>query len=786
MPQTNDYTLQWWTNGFPSRSPEGRQLRCMQTGWYAVAMDVEKMTVPHLGLVRNPLPYALAATQDNSPVEALPAAGLELVLTVDGMEYRCVRGGPPKQHSGPRLIEDGRFLARGDVTDLVFENAAGGRLSVDSRFEVVAWPDRLTMLLEARPPEAWRDASMTLSVRPGPQETLSGTVSVPAGGSWDQGTSKTVAVSLQPGGQDMVLAAAEPAVTIEARVLDASEPLHTDYDTALGWHRVLLDGIEALGGPRDAMERVRVTVTNESDHEQPARLLFEKTAFGFRAQGITGLTPMLRDVEGHPLGIPVQISKNWHSQPDRELVYQGAWLHGFTLLRIPPHSRTIFEFTLVYAHWGGVAAASHAQLCLVGWGSNQLWNESAIGSWGESICYEPDQAQAQAAVLDVRPLMVHATGQDKPVQWTWTNNVGGGDFFRYFDPDGERQFPVRMKTAYHRYGPNLTEVTYAGCSQDGHIEHRATVSLHRGDDIVRGVYRLRMDVRQPTPFSRFVVFQAGADSYSYTGERKMAWGNEDGLVREWDTEWGGGAYKTEPFACTGRVPWLSLHEAVSRDDSEAGAWANRGIVIRAWKAKLGGRPAGPWAAEYGVNARGVDTSVFDIVPPLELLYLEPGDYVEATIEHVVMPQFAEDYYGPNANLRAALAAHENSWRLIEREAVGNALDVTVETGVLKRNWPPCIKAADGDRAAFAVTGGLGYVPVTIAGLSGYRNAVLEMRETANPWEVVDQSVHGKDFWQADFDPVTRQWDITYTLPLDSPDDVRQRRDFRFRLELAPG
>ena len=36
-----------------------------------------------------------------------------------------------------------------------------------------------------------------------------------------------------------------------------------------------------------------------------------------------------------------------------------------------------------------------------------------------------------------------------------------------------------------------------------------------------------------------------------------------------------------------------------------------------------------------------------------------------------MPQFAADYYGPNEALRAALTESENTWRMIQREAVGN-------------------------------------------------------------------------------------------------------------------
>ena len=56
--------------------------------------------------------------------------------------------------------------------------------------------------------------------------------------------------------------------------------------------------------------------------------------------------------------------------------------------------------------WGGVPAASHAQLCLIGWGWNQRWDQAAIGSWGESICYEPEGIQVRCMIDDVRPLMV--------------------------------------------------------------------------------------------------------------------------------------------------------------------------------------------------------------------------------------------------------------------------------------------------------------------------------------------------------------------------------------------
>ena len=101
---------------------------------------------------------------------------------------------------------------------------------------------------------------------------------------------------------------------------------------------------------------------------------------------------------------------------------------------------------------------------------------------------QPDQVQANCTITDVRPVMVRSTGKGDP--WGWTSNVGGGDFFRFFDTAGKRIAHAGMRTLYYRQGPCLTEVTYAGRIGDA-ITHATTVSLARTDDIVRGVHFLK-------------------------------------------------------------------------------------------------------------------------------------------------------------------------------------------------------------------------------------------------------------------------------------------------------
>jgi hypothetical protein len=1004
LPRVADYTHLWWADGFPGHTPLAPWQRCLQTGHYALVLDTETLRLPHFGPLPPGLGYAAAAVADNRAWQSLPPADLALLITVDGKEYRGTAGGKWTNFGGPRLIESGRFLQRADVTDLAFTAADGTRLHIEARFEAVAWPDRLALILAARPgrrpiprgescfgrlgggygfdgtnhleithspeldteqftlelwafvpadcqvsdrlapwlvckngnewvegnygimliggrprailnigggrenvfavdaqgnpalqteawnhlavsydgdtlriyvngkpagdtrigrkrlpgggglafgrrqdnsgdgyhfrgaidevriydraltpaevsaraanpetplasaiarrewsfratgtaapaqpAEAWGEASMTVGLRTA-THGYEQRWELPLGQVWSATEWREVALAFHPGRPDT--ADAPTPLTVQATEVPSGAARPVDYDAARGWHRVSLDGIVPVEPPgthengNDASERVRLVLTNPTTAEQTARLLFEKNGSGMRVRlssPITGVSAILRDASGRPTGIPVQLSKNWHGRPEGG-VYAGCWFHGFSQLHLPPGATVEVELVIVYGHWGGVAAASHAQLCLVGWGSNQLWDESALGSWGESICYEPDQAQAECAVLDVRPLMVRSMHRD--LQWFWTHNVGGGDFFRCFDSAGRRAFPARMRTAYLRQGPVLTEVLYAGHSAGGALEHSATVSLYRTDDIVRGVYRLRLEVKKPTPFSRFVIFQIGADTYSYTGEKRMALGNENGLLREWSTQWGGDTYRTEPRECTGRVPWLSLHEAVSRADAGVGAWANRGIVIREWQARLGGKAAAPWAAEYGVKARGSDTSTLDILPPPGITHLQPGDYVEATFEHLIVPQAAADYYGPNANLRAALTKDANTWRLIQRDAAGNDLGVEVSVGTLERRRPAVRIQAEQGRAEFALSGGVGYVPVTLCGLRTWGRPALEVRTPAGAWQAVDQSVHGNDFWQTDWVAETAIWEVTFSLPSDSPDDGRLRREYRFRQEAG--
>lgn len=808
----NDYTFMWWTNGL--RDP-GADFS-IQTSRFALTFNVPKLELTHLVPRPTARSESEALTQDNRRIFGRPNASLACTLVTAGQRYRVTgaSAGHDNLRGDCQLIESGKFFQRRLMTGLSWQDGAP---AVEGEFEVAAWPDRLLLMLRIVPRHEIPTASLELTLDldtiftgTAARGTVYGVTAADGSGyvaraadndsrlscDKDRGvlSVRTGPAYLAAGQQATVRlvlfpTAEKPSKLLDCIVVSDREPiriraqqiapkkrdLQVTYDRALGWHFVALsnDGNvrDYSQTSNDRIERVLLCLDNPSAFPRQVRLNFGKH---HRVFGITGLSAILCDGAGNPTGIPIQISKNWHGKAANR--YNGPWYHGLTMLTVPARSRLTVQYVSVNAHWGGVPAASHAQLCLVGWGNHQLWDEAAVGSWGESICFEPDQGQIGGAVLDTRPLMItRLKPAGKNTRWGWTCNVGGADFLVYYPAArSQKVWNSRMKTMYRRYSPVLTEVTYAGRSHDAKIDLRYTVSLYRTDDLTRGIYRFRYDVRQPVDFRRLVLFQCGGDHYSYTGERSMALGNERGLARQWKTQWGGNRYRTQPVELTGRVPWISMHDAVPR---ELGGWANRGLIVREFESRIQGRRTKPWVAERGARVRGSDTSLIDILPPPGVNRLLVGDYVEAVVEHVVIPQWAKDYYGPNGRLTAALQESQNTWKMVFREAVGNHLEVSVSRGTLRRARPLMIEAQD-NHAQFSIAGGLGYVPITISGLTKYGPPVLQ-KQSGNRWETIDQSVHGSDFWQADYDPSTMTWEITYSIPLDSPDDRRKTRNFRF-------
>ena len=133
-------------------------------------------------------------------------------------------------------------------------------------------------------------------------------------------------------------------------------------------------------------------------------------------------------------------------------------------------------------------------------------------------------------------------------------------------------------------------------------------------------------------------------------------------------------------------------------------------------------------------------------------------FVEADLELVVFPTEPAAYYGPDKGFQAVLSQDGDSWRLVRREALGNALKPEARRGTVVRAYPLEVSVDGQQHAELAFGGGLGHVPLTLTGLTasrGYRLRVDGQR--------LDQSVHGNDFWQTDYDAGKKQWRLTFNV-----------------------
>jgi hypothetical protein len=564
-------------------------------------------------------------------------------------------------------------------------------------------------------------------------------------------------------------------------VVPAGGSLSVAYDTDRGWYEVLLSAKGTAGD--DGILRAQVAVTNDSSSPRVVRLNFNGEPFY-----IPGITAVLRDASQTPLGIPVQLSKNWHndgsgSDPRK---FVGSWFHGLTLLTVPANTNLLFELAMVGQNWGGLPSATHSQLSVIGYYNNgcSQWDEAALGNFGESLCYDPDHGLTDNDGTDSRPILLRDTNN---ATGKWCGNFGGVQFLRYSDNGGTQRRHSRMRTRFARYCPNLTEAVYAGQTDDGKMTLSYSAGLTRSDDYTRGLHQISVNISSNLSFSRLVFFQMPGDTYAYNNGTLLAYGNSDqtNALRQW-TAAASGQNKNIGTAVTltGNHPWVSI--AGSPGDGTMRA-AAKGYVIRSWKARLNGVDnVPPYVVEHSLPS-GWTGSSLDLVPPPGVTTLKAGDYVQAVIERFYVPQFAGDYYGPDQNLAQAVSTYGNTCNMALREAVGNALSLTIQIGSLAQIYPTLKIVLTNDAAQFSVSGGLNYVPVTFTGASTYQNPVVEELEGFT-WTAIDQAVNGHDFWQADYDSATRRWDLTYNLRLGNTNyqDIAAlranslTRTFRFR------
>lgn len=867
----DDYTFGYYPEGWRLPQLNAPIKFAVQTNRYGLLFNASQARIEKLGPIEHVLPADEALREGNDLFERLPGAALTFSVQWNNRSYPAALGaGAPDQ---VRLYHVGKYLQHFDLQTVQIGGGptGAGLAGVSAWIGGYCWSDRLAFqmhlalyenhLMPAQKLDNVRcAAALTIpdaypivealgaddrwrEMKPGDESSQAVLMRNAAGSG--------VAFVCAPRENQRIMFTEDNRLVVESPVfslreektvtfpcivvpsrdvrLDARREAHTMqlavdttalvsaeaitpytgaldvlYDPAKGWHQIML----GVNPDKWKMERVRLNLTNPGNEPCTIRLNLAKIGGPF---SITGMSPVLRDAEGYPIGLPVQISKNWHISP--------TWFNGLAMLDLEPGQNLNLEFTLVYSHWGGVPPVSHAQLCLVGYAKNQLWDEMAIGSFGESICYDPDVNLGRSMVDDMRPLMVWAMGNRPNTKWNWTHNLGGCDFLTLYMKSGEerklldrtdttlfsegsrdRTYLVRQKTLYDSYCPVISDVRYAGETPGGEIQSHIRTQSWRSDDYVRALYTMRYEVKKPLEnFDRLAFFQLGADNYNWLIFSEVARGTIDGLVETWKAPLGGLTYSRRGEELPGKFPWFAFY-GVKKEPKEViretdqGAMGNKGMIVRQWKARLGGKACPlPCYSVFGsmdYTAKGLKGypdglpgALIELSPPKGVTRLEPGDFVEAQVEVLILPQKSEDYYGPNNNLIAALKAQPDSWNLVHREAVGSDLAVTASTGTVEQRYPVRIRAAEGKRAEFTITGGVGYTPVIITGVSAYRPFTLRKVGEDGTADIIDESSeHGNDWWQTDFNAATGEWEITYTLSLDAAGDKRVPHRFVWSLD----
>ena len=519
---------------------------------------------------------------------------------------------------------------------------------------------------------------------------------------------------------------------------------------------------------------------------------------------VTGMVAMLCEPDGTPTGLPVQVSKNWHYAP------LGHYLRAYTLLPAAP-GKTSYLLRVAYGFYGTLPTASLGQLSLVGWGdsTNGRWDQWAIGSWGETICMNPELSASTYPITDIRALFTR-DGKDGKL-WQWSDAGWGADWLSVKDASGKKLTTARMKTSYLSHGPCLPEIAYHGAyGTNGEVDLAVEASTPRTDDHSKVFLRLRYDFRAELSAKDSWLFRLGSGRVF---SPKIAFGNRQGLTRELDAPQGlqAGDSVLDPLTLTGPAPWWLGFPGSKMPSTPSGS---RGLVIRSYRSSFGGKSFDTPTISLFVGATGrfvrtehgyenipgnsespchVDAA---IVPPPEMEKFLPGDHVEMELELDVVPAEADDYYGPNEEFRNHLAENPASWKTFHRAASGNDIQVEVQGGKVLQKFPLVIQADPGATAIrLKIEGGVGAVPVRFQGLAtpgGYKlsqvvsrtgimNEYLPLMAEFAPALArrlepetlpLDQAATGNDFWEISLDPETQAYTRTYNLPLDgTPESI---------------
>lgn len=825
-PSSRDDSRMWWENGL--KDAEGGMaplLLNIQTGYYGLSVEPDKGGVVRMGAMNNPRP-------GSGSMQQLPPLTMDYRITCG--EQRCPLEktvSPEGSGNCARLLESGRFVQRMDLMYLAFQGT-----NIIGRLELCCTTRFCMMILDVYSREEKKDVRLDILIRQprpvcvqeptrlmtmGKEDGLAFLAPKPSGaavyaedgriclssgcmdipkGKW---TGFSIAVipygTMEEGMEKAADFRAAENLQISAEQLSPNPGVRqkAGWDGKFGYGHISLSHMfEKMLSEADTFElqnqydRLRFTIRNSSGRTIAVPIRFTKDY----PLSVTGFSPLLRDARtGEPIGVPVQLSKNWHrysltdnwqiatqgkAPDDPARYFEGVWFHGYTLLAVPGNGSVTCEYTCPFAQWGGVYTVSHSQLCLVGWGGNQQWETAALGSFGETFCHDIQQAWTACVLGDICPALVNSRVNGG--KYDWTINVGGADFLVYYPKGGGKMPYAAMKTNFRKQGPNLTEVLYEGVTADGKIRMEYSAVMGRTDDASKIIHSFSYTFLEDVEYDRLAFYSFGADSYNVGYYDTLAVGDAAGLA---PFTLGGGTYDGQmPIPKTSDNRYY-LSDGMQHIPAREGLWfaflggkpnpgtigaaGNRLLTVLEYDASINGKThKSPCFNIRTTFVHEIDGALTELAPPDCGGVIRKGSTVKGKVQFINLPVHKEDYYGDNPFLLNLEDGVYDTAEMAYRYAQASKISVMVESGRLKQLNPP-VMWAEPDGCRFRLSGGVGYVPVTIAGLHDYRGWRLQKEENGC-WKNVDQSVHGNDYWQCLYDGEFDSYELTYNIPCGLP------------------
>ena len=771
--RTSGYTYACWLNGWRKhKADQSPDILAIQASFYDFTLNMANFSKAGFSTQKKPMSYADALSSGTDFLYHLPPAEVIITIDMEGDSYRavsCAAGTDtdPKHLSFARMWESGRFVQHFELVALKFQNASGKSLACTANLSLVAWPDSLTLTASLAPDpantEGWRDTHVKIQLK---GQNLDCQAEKVYTSTWQAATTNVLTLTYNAQGR----IASDQGLTIQVSS-GTNNVFPVAFESSKNCFVAKVPKIKRTfeTGYTDIRDyddfRISIDNADPTTREVPFLLDFRSPA------NITGLCPMLCDTEGRPTGIPVQLSKNWHHPT------LGPYLMAYSSLPSKP-GHTEYLLRIAYGFYGTLPSASHAQLSLIGYsgkGGNGRWDQLAIGCWGETFCLDMDMSLVDITITDVRMLMARNGRAGK--MWGWTDAGWGGDWLGMTNGLGQKLAFRDLKTAYLAQGPCLTDVRYDGFyGANREVALKAQVQTLRTDDHARTFNHLKYTFFTNAPVDGVWFFKMGR-TYNYITPQ-IAYGNKDCLLSEQNVP-----ANLKPLnlfidhvTLSGAGPWWvafpgARHTNTGARNTSDKDWGtgSRALVIRSYQATIGGRISTNPTISMPVHnvqkdERGLDLDLL-LVAPKEVTTFQPGDTVEMDLEWITLPRNADDYYGPNEAFRKHLAEHPVSWKTTYREAIGNDLQVTARGGKVLNQYPIAIRA-EAATVDVSIKGGVGFVPIRFAGLTSIKDATLF--EVVDGKEIrLDQSVHGNDFWQTDYDAATHTYTLTYNLPLDN-------------------